>query len=93
MKVLVIEDQPKLARFLVKALTEEGYTVDLRTTREEGSHPEHYDLLVVGQRVFEEEEQQLCARLLRFGAPILRLRKPFQLDELLRHASELMTTS
>ncbi|MFO0640411.1 MAG: response regulator transcription factor [Polyangiaceae bacterium] len=28
MKVLVVEDNPKVARFLVRALTEEGHTVD-----------------------------------------------------------------
>ena len=71
-KVLVVEDHPKLARLLFRALCEEGYSVDLCTSGEETLRPalgRTYDLLVLGQHAIAEEEQRLCARL---RSPMLR---------------------
>ncbi len=50
MKVLVIEDDPKVARFVVRVLTEEGFTVDLCRTGMDGVQQARtglYDLMVL----------------------------------------------
>ncbi|MCA8917282.1 MAG: heavy metal response regulator transcription factor [Zoogloeaceae bacterium] len=50
MKILVIEDEPKLAEYLRKALTESSYVVDVARSGIEGRHfaiEGHYDLVVL----------------------------------------------
>ena len=50
MRLLVIEDEPKLAAYLCKGLTEEGYVVDVAHNGVDGLHlamESEYDLLVL----------------------------------------------
>lgn len=50
MKILVIEDEPKLASYLQKALTENSYVVDLSHDGVSGLHLAlelHYDLIIL----------------------------------------------
>lgn len=50
MKILVVEDEPKLAEYLKKALTENSYVVDVALGGREGRHlalEEPYDLVVL----------------------------------------------
>ncbi len=49
MRLLVVEDQPKVAAFIVKGLQEEGWTVDLETDGEAGlraAQSGRYDLII-----------------------------------------------
>lgn len=49
MKILVVEDQPKVANFIVKGLREEMYTVDLAVDGETGlsmAQKQGYDLII-----------------------------------------------
>ena len=50
MRVLVVEDEKKLAQFIRRALREDGYAVDLTHDGEEGAHlalTEEYDVVVL----------------------------------------------
>ncbi len=54
MKVLVIEDDPTVGRFVKRGLEEQRYTVDLVTDGEEGEHlaaTQPYDLVVLDLRL------------------------------------------
>lgn len=94
MRVLVVEDNPKLARLLFRALSEEGYSVELCTSDESALREalrRSYQLLVMGERPMEAEEHVVVEQLRRNGAPILHLTRPLQLDALFSRASLLMT--
>ena len=50
MKILVVEDEPKLAEYLRKALTESSYVVDVARSGTEGRYlaiEGHYDLVLL----------------------------------------------
>ena len=50
MRVLVVEDEPKIGDYLKKGLTESGFVVDLARTGRDGRHlalTEDYDLIVL----------------------------------------------
>lgn len=50
MRILIVEDEQKAARYLKKGLTENGFSVDIATDGEDGLHlagSEAYDLIVL----------------------------------------------
>lgn len=50
MRILVVEDEQKTANYLKKGLSEQGYTVDMAITCEDGLHQartEQYDLVIL----------------------------------------------
>ncbi len=78
MRVLVIEDNPKMAGLLRQGLTENGYAVDVVTSGREGEelaagHP--YDAVVLDVMLPDLDGLQICANLRRqrVATPILML--------------------
>jgi two-component system OmpR family response regulator len=77
-RILVVEDDPKTARFLKQGLEEEGHAVDLAADGDEGAflgHLNPYDLIVLDIQLPKRNGLQLSAELRREGveAPILML--------------------
>ena len=78
MKILVVEDNRKLAQFLNKALREEGYTVDLAGTTEAALaqlEALRYDLVILDWMLPGEDGVAVCRSLRARGdtTPILML--------------------
>ncbi len=78
MHILVVEDDRKVASFIQKGLTEEGYVVDVATDGEEGSLKAavgEYDVIVLDVMLPERSGYELARELRREGstAPILML--------------------
>ncbi len=78
MRILVVEDDRKAARFLQQGLEEEGHAVDLAADGAEGTsmgrlHP--YDLIVLDVMLPKRSGLQVAAELRRLGveAPILMI--------------------
>jgi two-component system OmpR family response regulator len=77
-RILVVEDDPKTARFLKQGLEEEGHAVDLAADGDEGAflgHLNPYDLIVLDIQLPKRNGLQLSADLRREGVdiPILML--------------------
>lgn len=78
MKILVVEDSLKLARFLSRALTEEGFTVDLCSNGADAMKQANsglYELLILDWMLPEVDGVTVCRELRRAGntTPILML--------------------
>ena len=78
MRVLVVEDEPKVARFLKQALEEEGHAVDAAGDGIEAGNLAHinpYDLILLDVQLPRMNGLQLAAELRRTGvqSPILML--------------------
>ncbi len=78
MKILVVEDNKKLARFLVRALVEEGHVVDgvadgVNAVRQIGSI--HYDMVILDWMLPEMDGLSVCRAVRAKGnsVPILML--------------------
>ncbi len=78
MKILVVEDDRKVAGFIVQGLREEGYAVDVAPDGEEGTtlaHVYDYDLVVLDVMLPKKNGLQVATELRREGrkTPILML--------------------
>ena len=78
MRVLVIEDEPKMAQLLRRGLTEEGYAVDLAADGLDGfgaAVSRSYDAIVLDVMLPGISGFEVCARLRRDGVwvPVLML--------------------
>jgi DNA-binding response OmpR family regulator len=86
LKLLVIEDDPKLARLLTRVLQEEGYVVDGCSEGEPGLRQAQsglYDLVVLDWMLPDLDGLSLCRRLRELGTslPILMLTSRSELSE------------
>ena len=78
MRILVIEDEKKVARFIQKGLAEEGYAVDLARDGEEGlamaMDPVH-DLIILDIALPKMDGLEVLKRLrgIKMGTPVLLL--------------------
>lgn len=78
MRILVVEDDRKVARFIQQGLEEEGHAVDVAGDGEEGAilaHVNPYDVLVLDVQLPRKNGLQLAAELRReaVATPILML--------------------
>ena len=78
MRILVVEDDRKVARFVRQGLEEEGHAVDVAADGEAGAmlaHVNPYDLLVLDVQLPKKNGLELAAELRREGStlPILML--------------------
>ena len=78
MRLLVIEDNAKMARLIRQGLAEQGYGVDIATRGEEGESlaaVESYDAIVLDLMLPDRDGLELCRNLRRRGVktPILML--------------------
>ena len=78
MRILVVEDDRKTARFLKQGLEEEGHAVDIGSDGEEASHLIHvtpYDLMILDVQLPKQNGLLLASALRREGikTPILML--------------------
>jgi DNA-binding response OmpR family regulator len=78
MRILVVEDDAKTARFLKQGLEEEGHAVDIAVDGEAGAflgHLNPYDLILLDIQLPKQNGLQLSANLRREGleTPILML--------------------
>jgi DNA-binding response OmpR family regulator len=85
-KILVIEDDRKLARFLQKVLSEEGYTVDLCTSGADAVTQVRtgiYNLVLLDWMLPEVDGLEVCRQVRRVGStvPILMLTARGDLSE------------
>jgi two-component system copper resistance phosphate regulon response regulator CusR len=77
MRILVIEDEPKAARYLVRGLSENGFVVDLSADGEEGlslALMTEYDLLIVDVMLPSRDGWSVVAELRqRKNTPVILL--------------------
>jgi heavy metal response regulator len=78
MRVLVIEDETKIASFIRRGLREEGYSVDIASDGENGyflATTQDYDLIILDLMLPRMDGLSLCRRLReqKVGVPILIL--------------------
>ena len=86
MKALVLEDDPKIARFVAQILREEGYAVDHATTGADAlrlSELGGYELIILDWMVPDIDGLSVCRELRRRGlaTPILMLSARGQVSE------------
>lgn len=89
MKILVIEDDRKVAGFIEQGLREEGYAVDVAPDGEEGTmlaHVYDYDVIVLDVMMPKKSGLQVAAELRREGrgTPILMLTARDATEDLVR---------
>lgn len=86
MKVLIVEDDARLARFLARALTEEGYSTDLCTSGADALEQAKsglYDLMILDWMLPELDGLSVCREVRRSGlaTPILMVTARGELGE------------
>ena len=89
MRILIVEDDAKAARFLKQGLEEEGQIVDVAADGEEGAQLGHlypYDLIVLDVQLPKKTGLQLSRELRREGVetPILMLTGRDTVDDIVR---------
>ena len=78
MRVLLVEDEEKIANFIRRGLKEEGYTVDLARDGEDGhflATTNDYDLILLDVLLPKLDGFRLCQKLRqeKFNAPVIML--------------------
>ena len=78
MRVLLIEDEPRVARFIAKGLREQSYAVDIASDGQEGLYKagiDDYDLIVLDVMIPLLDGFEVCRELRRQGVttPVLML--------------------
>lgn len=78
MRLLVVEDNRKLAEYIRQGMAEHGYTVDIATTAADGEQlaaEQAYDLLILDLMLPDQNGVTVCRNLRRRGVatPILML--------------------
>jgi DNA-binding response OmpR family regulator len=78
MRLLVIEDNTKMAAFIAEGLSEQGHAVDLAHNGTEGERlatAEPYDLIILDLMLPDQDGVQICRSLRRRGVktPVLIL--------------------
>lgn len=78
MRILLVEDDPGVRRFVVKGLREQAYAVDTAATGEEALYQtdiNEYDLIILDIMIPEPDGFEVCRRLRKSGKrmPILML--------------------
>ncbi len=78
MRILLVEDEQKIARFIRRGLKEEGYTVDISADGNEGyflAGTENYDLIILDCMLPGMDGLSACRKLRKEGnvVPILML--------------------
>jgi heavy metal response regulator len=86
MKILIVEDEKKVAGFLKKGLQEELYTVDIAYDGEEVSllaEANHYDLIILDIMLPKKDGMQILKELRaqRISAPIIMLTAKDSLED------------
>jgi DNA-binding response OmpR family regulator len=86
MKILLVEDDRKLARFLQRVLTEEGYTADVCSSGSDALEQARsgiYKLLVLDWMIPDNDGLEVCRQLRRHGnsVPIIMLTARGELAE------------
>lgn len=86
MRVLVVEDEQRIARSIKKGLELERYAVDLAFTGTEGfslASSEDYDLIILDLMLPEMDGVEICRKLRekKIETPILMLTAKSQIDE------------
>ncbi len=89
MKVLVVEDDRKVAGFIEQGLKEEGYVVDVAADGEEGTmlaHVYEYDIILLDLMLPKKNGFQVAAELRREGrhTPILMLTSRDAVEDVVR---------
>ena len=89
MHILVVEDDHKVASFIRKGLTEEGYIVDVATDGEEGSLKAsvgEYDIIVLDVMLPERSGYELARELRREGSttPVIMLTARDSTEDIVR---------
>ncbi|MEC9373088.1 MAG: response regulator transcription factor, partial [Planctomycetota bacterium] len=78
MRILVVEDNPKMALAVKQALQEQGYGVDIAETGSDGEQLaiiESYDIIVLDVMLPDRDGVEVCRRLRKRGmrTPVLML--------------------
>jgi heavy metal response regulator len=78
MRILVIEDEAKIAQFIKRGLKEEGYAVDVAQDGEEGHFhlsSNEYDIIILDLMLPKKDGMTLCRELRKEGneTPIIML--------------------
>ncbi len=78
MRILVVEDNLKMASVIRQSLTESAYAVDVANTGQDGEHmaaTEPYDLVILDVMLPDQDGIQTCKNLRRRGikSPVLML--------------------
>ena len=86
MKILIVEDDQKLARFVLRVMTEEGYQADLATSGEEAIRQGKmgiYDLVLLDWMLPDGDGLHVCRELRKGGyaGPIMMLTARAELRE------------
>jgi two-component system OmpR family response regulator len=89
MRILVVEDDPKAARFIKQGLEEEGHDVEVARDGEEGAHFGHlnpYDLIILDIQLPRKNGLELSRELRREGVetPIIMLTGRDTTDDVVR---------
>lgn len=89
MRILVVEDDPKTASFIVKGLRQAGYAVDLAANGQEGLHlavTEPYDAAVIDLMLPKLDGLRLIQEIRRQGVnfPIIILSAKHTVDDRVR---------